>query len=40
MYTILNVLGHGANAEVKLAKHKMLDIVVAIKCYGLKIDTK
>lgn len=34
MYQILNVLGHGATAEVKMARHKMLDIVVAIKVYG------
>ncbi|CAK61992.1 unnamed protein product (macronuclear) [Paramecium tetraurelia] len=34
MYQILNVLGHGATAEVKMARHKMLDFVVAIKIYG------
>lgn len=39
MYQILKVLGHGATAEVKMARHKLLDIVVAIKVYGSHANT-
>lgn len=40
MYTILSSLGHGATAEVNMARHKMLDIVVAIKVYGTNANTE
>lgn len=36
MYSIGKLLGSGATAEVKLAKHKVLDIPIAMKIYDRK----
>ena len=36
MYIIGKTLGQGATAEVKMAKHKILDLNIAIKVYDKK----
>ena len=36
MYVIGKSLGNGATAEVKLARHRMLDIAIAMKIYDKK----
>jgi hypothetical protein len=36
MYVITKNLGQGATAEVKLARHKVLDINIAMKIYDKK----
>jgi MAP/microtubule affinity-regulating kinase len=36
MYVIGKALGQGATAEVKMAKHRVLDLNVAIKIYDRK----
>jgi serine/threonine protein kinase len=36
MYQVGKLLGAGATAEVKLAKHRILDIIIAMKIYDRK----